>query len=384
MIFSKSKFFSCFLRLNQPKFSFSFNTLFFKLWILAGVFIQVGCVGEMPVVEQILWEGRTMGTTYMVKVAVVQLDNDSKANLDSLGNSSNEAIDLLPTQHGLDSVLNIVNASLSTYRTESTLSQFNRCEHCFLVDTMIKRNFIASLAVHQASSGAFDPSVYPLVQAWGFGPQRNDNAPDSSKVQELLRLVGLGQFSMVGDSLCKSKPNQMLDFSAIAKGYGVDVVGWYLESLGIRNYLVEIGGEIRASGWRDVGEPWTVAVEKPLDDPSGQQRAALLQIPVKNRSMASSGNYRNFYMLNGVKVAHTIQPSTGYPTPSDVLAATILAEDCMTADAYATACMALGSSAAQAMLKEHPELEAILIISGPKSASGYTLYATKGMKDYLP
>ncbi|MFM7912056.1 MAG: FAD:protein FMN transferase, partial [Bacteroidota bacterium] len=201
------------------------------------------------------WEGRTMGTSYMVKVALIQGDNGAKMNFDSLGNFLQEAVVLLPTQEQLDSVLDRVNASLSTYRTESTLSQFNRCERCFLVDSMIRRNFIASLAVHQASSGAFDPSVYPLVQAWGFGPQRNDKTPDSAKVQELLQLVGLGQFAMVGDSLCKSKPNQKLDFSAIAKGYGVDVAGWYLESLGIRNYLVEIGGEIRASGWRSAGQP---------------------------------------------------------------------------------------------------------------------------------
>jgi len=375
---------SCFWSFDQPKPLTNFKAILFKSWIFAGFLMQVSCVGEKPVVEQMRWEGRTMGTSYMVKVAVIQGDNDTKMNFDSLGNISKEAGVLLPTQEQLDSVLDRVNASLSTYRTESILSQFNRCEGCFLVDSMIRRNFIASLAVHRASSGAFDPSVYPLVQAWGFGPQRNDKTPDSATVQELLQLVGLGQFTMVGDSLCKGKPNQMLDFSAIAKGYGVDVVGWYLESLGIRNYLVEIGGEIRASGWRGAGQPWTVAVEKPLDDPSGQQRAALLQIPVKNRSMASSGNYRNFYMLNGVKVAHTIQASTGYPTPSDVLAATILADDCMTADAYATACMALGSSGAKAMLMKHPELEAILVISHPKTDSGYTLYATKGMKAYLP
>jgi len=375
---------SCFWSFDQPKPLINFKAILFKSWIFAGFLMQVSCVGEKSVVEQMNWEGRTMGTSYMVKVAVIQRDNQTNLNFDSLGNISKEAGILLPTQEQLDSVLDRVNASVSTYRTESILSQFNRCERCFLVDSMIRRNFIASLAVHQASSGAFDPSVYPLVQAWGFGPQRNDKTPDSAKVQELLQLVGLGQFAMVGDSLCKGKPNQMLDFSAIAKGYGVDVVGWYLESLGIRNYLVEIGGEIRASGWRGAGQPWTVAVEKPLDDPSGQQRAALLQIPVKNRSMASSGNYRNFYMLNGVKVAHTIQASTGYPTPSDVLAATILADDCMTADAYATACMALGSSGAKAMLMKHPELEAILVISHPKTTSGYTLYATTGMKAYLP
>ncbi|MBM3936312.1 MAG: FAD:protein FMN transferase [Sphingomonadales bacterium] len=376
--------FSFALLFGQKKVFQLFKLQACKFILLGWAVGLTGCASEKPVIERLLWEGSTMGTTYMLKVALVQDEAGAYANFDSSGSPSEPLLAKLPTQEGLDSVLDRVNASLSTYRSESTLSQFNRCSSCFLVDSMLKRNFTASMLVHEASSGAFDPSVYPLVQAWGFGPQPRDMGPDSSRVQELLQLVGLGQFVLKGDSLCKSKPGQMLDFSAIAKGYGVDVVGWYLESLGIRNYLVEIGGEIRASGWRDPAQPWTVAVEKPMDDPRGQQRAVLLQIPVRNRSMASSGNYRNFYMLNGVKMAHTIQTSTGYPTPSDVLAATIMADDCMTADAYATACMALGSSGAKAMLSEHPELDAILVIGNPKAASGYILYATRGMKAYLP
>lgn len=345
---------------------------------------QMGCSEPKVVIERLQWEGSTMGTTYLVKIALVQGEEGAWSNFDSIGKLTGMPVPSIPTQQGLDSVLDRVNSSLSTYRSESILSQFNRCSGCLFVDTMVRRNFEKSVVVHRASSGAFDPSVYPLVQAWGFGPQPRSAGPDSAKVKELLQLVGFSQFHMNGDSLCKSNPDQMLDFSAIAKGYGVDVVGWYLESLGIRNYLIEIGGEIRASGFRDAGQPWTVAVEKPIDDPSGQQRAALVQIPLRNRSMASSGNYRNFYMLNGVKVVHTIQPSTGYPTPSDVLAATIVADDCTTADAFATACMALGASGAEAMLKEHPELEAILVIGSPKAASGYTLFATEGMKAYLP
>jgi thiamine biosynthesis lipoprotein len=325
-----------------------------------------------------------MGTTYLIKVALVQEETGSYSNFDSTGNLTGQAVNHLPTQDALDSVLERVNASLSTYRTESLISQFNRCPGCLLVDSMIKRNFRVSMAVHDASSGAFDPSVYPLVQAWGFGPQPHTTPPDSAKVKELLPLVGLRQFTLRGDSLCKSKPTQMLEFNAIAQGYGVDVVAWYLESLGIRNYLVEIGGEVRAAGCKKAGQPWTVAIEKPMDDQSGQQRSVLLQIPVRDRSMASSGNYRKFYIHNGVKVAHTIQPSTGYPTPSNVLAATILADDCMTADAYATACMVLGASGAKALLRKHPELDAILVIGSSSATSGYTLYATEGMRAYLP
>jgi thiamine biosynthesis lipoprotein len=248
---------------------------------------------------------------------------------------------------------------------------------------MIIRNFKASQQVHQASSGAFDPSVYPLVQAWGFGPQPRSAVPDSALVRSLLSLVGLGQFRLQGDSLCKTNPGQMLDFSAIAKGYGVDVVGWYLESLGHQNYLVEIGGEVRARGEKNPGQPWTVAVEKPIDDPSGVQRDFLLQFPLNNLSMASSGNYRNFYMHKGQKMAHTLQVSTGYPTPTDVLAATVVTENCMMADAYATACMALGWKGAIAMLEKHPEINALLVGSSqnPSPQAPYRLYATPGLRD---
>lgn len=335
-------------------------------WMIFGWALGLAaCSPPKPSGELWALKGSTMGTTYLVKVVITEQGPQA------------------PNAFQLDSVLERVNASLSTYLPTSLLSRFNLCTQCYQVDSMIIRNFKASQQVHQASSGAFDPSVYPLVQAWGFGPQPRAGVPDSALVRSLLSLVGLGQFRLQGDSLCKTNPGQMLDFSAIAKGYGVDVVGWYLESLGHQNYLVEIGGEVRARGEKNPGQPWTVAVEKPIDDPSGIQRDYLLQFPLNNLSMASSGNYRNFYMHNGQKMAHTLQVSTGYPTPTDVLAATVVTENCMMADAYATACMALGWKGAIAMLEKHPEINAILVGStqNPSPKTPYRLYATPGLRD---
>ena len=349
----------------KTRIPFPIDLLATRWMILGWAWGLAACSSPQPAGEIWSMKGSTMGTTYLVKVVVTEQGPQA------------------PNPGQVDSVLEQVNASLSTYQPTSLLSRFNLCAQCYQVDSMIIRNFKASQQVHQASSGAFDPSVYPLVQAWGFGPQPRSAIPDSAKVRSLLSLVGLGQFRLLGDSLCKSRPGQMLDFSAIAKGYGVDVVGWYLESLGHQNYLVEIGGEVRARGEKAPGQTWSVAVEKPVDDPSGAQRDYLLQFPLKNLSMASSGNYRNFYMHKGQKMAHTLQVSTGYPTPTDVLAATVVTENCMMADAYATACMALGWKGAIAMLEKHPEINAILVGSSPNPSpqAPYRLYATPGLRD---
>lgn len=355
------------LCLDFPEVSLLFNvSLLFKVSLLFGVGLLLlgSCTSSKPNVQIQTFSGQTMGTTYMVKIALAAEDNS------------------LPTAAQLDSVLEQVNASLSTYQPQSLLSRFNRCTKCYKVDSMIIRNFLASQEVHRASAGAFDPSVYPLVQAWGFGPQPRSAIPDSAEVRSLLALVGLSKFQLKGDSLCKEGPAQALDFSAVAKGYGVDVLGWFLESLGFHDYLVEIGGEVRARGERSPGQMWMVGVEKPIDDPSGTRRAVFIQLPLQNQSMASSGNYRNFFVHKGQKMAHTLQVSSGYPTPTDVLAATVITQDCMMADAYATACMALGWDRAVKMLEMKPEIQAILIgsLPNPTKDEPYRLYATESLR----
>jgi len=286
-------------------------------------------------------EGATMGTTYHIVYA-----GDLVSDL----------------QAGVDSVLTAVNASLSTYIPTSTISVINQSQSGALLDEPMRVNFLKSAEVWLKSKGAFDPTVGPLVNAWGFGFQKMVGEVDSALIDSLKQFVGWEKLRISGDSLLKA-PGVIVDFSAIAKGYGVDRVALYLESKGIQNYIVEIGGELRAAGEKAKGFDWIAGIEKPIEDQSGTQRAVQLSLPLKDRSMATSGNYRNFYEVDGKKYAHTIHPKTGYPAFSNLLSASVVANDCMTADAFATACMVMGFEAAKELIEREEALEAVLIYS---------------------
>lgn len=291
------------------------------------------------------FNGETMGTTYQVVYA------------------GDEVKDL---QAGVDSVLLAVNASLSTYIPTSTISQINQSAAGALLDPMMRINFLKSAEVWLKTDGAFDPTVGPLVNAWGFGFQKMAAEVDSALIDSLRQYVGWEKLSIAGDSLLKAAPGVVVDFSALAKGFGVDEVGRYLERRGVKNYIVEIGGELRAAGKKAPGFSWMAGIEKPIDDATGTQKALQFTMPLDDRSMATSGNYRNFYIQNGRKFAHTIHPKTGYPALSNLLSASVIATDCMTADAYATACMVLGFDAAKALIEREEGLEAVLIYSDEK------------------
>ncbi|MDP2188430.1 MAG: FAD:protein FMN transferase [Sphingobacteriaceae bacterium] len=293
------------------------------------------------------FSGATMGTTYNVVYA-----GELQEGL----------------QAGVDSMLVLVNASLSTYIPTSTISRFNQAENSAWADEMVKINFEKAVAIWQHTDGAFDPTVGPLVNAWGFGFQKMQGNVDSARIDSLLPLVGLAQVQLRGDSLYKAKPGIILDFSAIAKGYGVDVVALYLESQGVKNYIVEIGGELRAAGEKAPSFKWIAGIEKPIYDQSGQQRELQMTVPLANKSMATSGNYRNFYEKDGKKYAHTIHPKTGYPSESNLLSASVVANDCMTADGYATAFMVMGFDAARSLVEATNELEAVFLYSDSTGA----------------
>lgn len=265
-------------------------------------------------------------------------------------------------QQGVDSVLKDVNASLSTYIPTSTISLFNQSAVGAPMDEPMRVNFLKSAEVWLKSKGAFDPTVGPLVNAWGFGFQKMADKVDSSLIDSLLQFVGWQKLRIAGDSLLKES-GVVLDFSAIAKGYGVDQVALYLERRGVSNYIVEIGGELRAAGEKAKGFNWIAGIEKPIEDQSGEQRELQLSLPLKNRSMATSGNYRNFYVVDGKKFTHSIHPKTGYPAMSNLLSASVIANDCMTADAFATACMVMGFEAAKNLIEQESALEAVLIYS---------------------
>lgn len=271
-------------------------------------------------------------------------------------------------QPSLDSLLQAINAEVSTYIPTSTISRFNQAESTFTLEGDLSHftaNFLRSREIWALTDGAFDPTVMPLVNYWGFGytPKRPVTRVDSLAVDSLLALVGfsavLGLESPDQTTLHKSHPEVQLDFSAIAKGYAVDVLGQFLVERGVQDLLVDIGGEARAWGRSPRGDAWLLGVNIP--DEEADLKALYTSLPLKNKAMATSGNYRNLYQVDGRTYSHTIHPRTGFPERNNLLSATILAGDCMTADALATACMVLGLDGARDLVTDIPGVEALLI-----------------------
>jgi len=315
-----------------------------RLFILLAAF-SAAC--STPKEQLHKFSGATMGTTYNIVYA-----GEARAGL----------------QAGVDSLLLVVNAALSTYIPTSNISLINQAQNKAWADNLVQVNFRKSFEIWQLSQGAFDPTVGPLVNAWGFGFQKMQGNTDSAGIDSLLQFVGFDKVKLENDTIFKSHPNIVLDFSAIAKGYGVDAVALYLESVGVQNYIVEIGGELRAAGEKAPGFNWIAGIEKPIDDQLGQQRELQMTIPLENKSMATSGNYRNFYTKDGQKYAHTIHPKTGYPSESNLLSTTVIANDCMTADGYATAFMVMGFEAARTLVEASEELEAVFLYNDSTGA----------------
>ncbi len=242
---------------------------------------------------------------------------------------------------GVTKELDKVDWALSTFKDTSTISKFNYSEKGFTVDSLVKYVYLSAVEVNKNTGGAFDMTVGPLVNAWGFGFKKKDSITNAL-IDTLLLNVGMDKLHLNGNFLSKEKPAIMIDASAIAKGYGVDVVADYLASQGIKNYMVEIGGEIRVNGVNNKGIAWRVGIDKPIDDKAAANREIQDVLSLSDVGLATSGNYRNFYIKEGKKYAHTIDPKTGYPVQHSLLSASIIAPQCMVADAYATACMVMG------------------------------------------
>ena len=261
----------------------------------------------------------------------------------------------------IEDVMQQVDNSLSPFNKSSVITAINN-NTSTKADKYLTEVFTLAQTVNKETDGAFDITVAPLVNAWGFG-FRSGTRPTEAQTDSLLAIVGQEKVSLKDGEIIKSDPRIMLDCSAIAKGFGVDKVAEFLADKGIENFLVEIGGEISARGKNSRGTEWNIGITKPIDDSLSinQENQAVLQIT--DKAMATSGNYRNFYYEGGKKYAHTINPHTGKPAQSDILSATVIAESCAVADAYATAFMVLGSEKAKEILKKHPELQAYLILS---------------------
>ncbi len=266
-----------------------------------------------------------------------------------------------PLQDGIDNTLKEVDASLSPFNKESVITAINN-NTSTETNSMFVEVFTLAQEVSKETNGAFDITVAPLVNLWGFGFKNMDNV-SQAKVDSLLPYVGYQKVALINGKIRKDCPETMLDCSAIAKGYGVDAVGKYLESEGISNYMVEIGGEVRVRGFNPRGELWHVGINTPNDDPANISNDIEQVLQITQLAMATSGNYRNYYEKDGKKYAHTIDPHTGYPVQHSILSSTVLATDCATADAYATAFMVLGMDEAKKVLARHPELMAFFIYS---------------------
>jgi len=262
-----------------------------------------------------------------------------------------------------DSLFTIINASMSTYIPNSTISKINRNED-IVVDEHFKTVLNASKQVYRFTEGAFDPTIGGVVNAWDFGPEGKIENLDSLKIKQLMSNVGLNRVGLVDNKL-KKHPDIKIDFNAIAKGYGVDVIANFLESKAIENYLVEIGGEIRVKGInKEKNKPWKVGIETPRFD--GQQ-SLLKAISIKDEAMATSGTYRKFKIdQNGNRYAHIINTKTGFPSKTNLLSISVLAKDCMMADAYATAFKAMGIEKIKRFLENHAELKVFLIFENDK------------------
>ncbi len=251
-----------------------------------------------------------------------------------------------------------VDSSLSMFNKESTISKINRNEAATL-DKPFLYLFSKAMDISEATDGAFDITVAPLVNAWGFG-FKEQKWPDEHTVDSLLAFVGYKKVALKANKIEKQDPRTMIDMSAIAKGYGADAVAQILDNAKAENYMVEIGGEVVVKGKNDKGGLWRIGVVNP-NDTTGNTNQYTCVLQLDNCATATSGNYRNFYYKDGKKYAHTIDPRTGHPVQHDIISATIIAPRCYEADAYATAFMVMGLDKAKEVLGKQKHLEAYLV-----------------------
>jgi len=287
-----------------------------------------------------------------------------------------DSINLKPQ---LDSLLKRFDSSVSTYKPNSIISRLNNNDTTARADEIFRKVFLRAMEVSSATNGAFDITVGPLVNAWGFGFGSRLKI-DRHIVDSLLPLVGYSRVKLSGDKMLKADSRIRIDFNAIAQGYAVDVLSDFLKSKGITDYLVDIGGEVFAHGTKKDHSRWTVGIEKPSAQ-AGDEPEVQALVDLQDHAISTSGNYRKYFEEDGIRYSHTIDPATGYPVRHALLSVSVLASDCMTADAYATAFMVMGLEKACSFLDKQEELEAYFIYSDPKGIM--KIYATPGFDSIL-
>lgn len=283
----------------------------------------------------------------------------------------------------VDSILEVIDISMSAYRDDSLISKINKGEE-LVVDNHFENVFLASQQIWKESSGLFDPTVGVLVDAWGFGRLEKHQKPSQNTIDSLLQFVGFDKVKMDSNGIIhKDNPQIYFDFNAIAQGYSVDVLSKYLKSKGVENFIVEVGGEMYVSGKNILTNTlWTIGIDNPLQQKEEGKRTLIAVIQLSDKGMATSGNYRKVWEdeTTGEKYVHTINPKTGYTQLSDVLSVTVIADNAMQADGYATAFMVMGLKASQQFLLSHPELQAYFNYSENGELKSF---ATDGFKKLI-
>ena len=307
--------------------------------------------GCQTAVNQIHFEGFAQGTYYNIRYYDPQNRN---------------------LQTEIDSLLAEFNKTASIYDETSIVSRINRNENNVLLNDDFIQLFYFSKKISEQTDGAFDITVGQLVNAWGFGPEQRQSIT-KEKIDSLLPCVGYKKIELKDGKLIKQNPCIKLDFNAIAKGYSVDKIGLFFDSLHIENFLIDIGGEVLAKGNKN-GDLWTVGIEKPSNE-SGDKRQILISLPLDNKALATSGNYRKYFQENGVRYAHTISPKSGYPVENNLLSVTVLHTKTVIADAYATAFMVMGIEASLKFIEKHKDTEAYFIY---QQADSVLTHATDG------
>ena len=317
--------------------------------------LLISCVDSTPNKKIVTNFGNTQGTNYSIKYL------------------SPNGINY---QNDIDSIFKTVDLSLSTYINESIISKINRNENV-IIDSIFTRVFDMALKIAHETNGSFDPTIAPLVNFWGFGFEEISNKNENILVN-LMQSVGYKKISIKDGHIIKENSNTQIDFNAIAQGFTVDLIGEHLQKIGLTNYMIEIGGELKCSGLNADAKPWRIGIDKPSEEIQKERHLAIIE--VSNKSVASSGNYRKLKIdqETGIKYAHTINPKTGMPTITDLLSVTIVSESCMQADAIATACMVMGKEKSINYIISKPQIDALLIYSGPKGE--WIKYQTEGFK----
>jgi len=335
-----------------------------QLFFIVTVVFALGCGEtsnrvneEAQAATEIVIRGEAQGTTYTIKYLAETYEEGLKERFDSL--------------------LSAIDESMSTYIPTSKISKLNNGD-TIEIDDMFLKVYKLSYDVNRETNGAFDPTIGPLIKAWGFD-YANPQKMDSTMVSELLAKSGFNQFVLNGARLYRKQEASRLNFNAVAQGYSVDLMAELLNQKNISNYYIELGGELKVKGKNKYGDWWVIGIDRP--DGKNLERNLAQRISLENAAMATSGNYRKFYEVDGKRYSHTLNPKSGYPAENRLLSATVIANDCGMADALATAFMVMGVEGSKNYLQKHPEIKAYLIAS--TESEEYETFVSPNLEEYM-